>query len=347
MPMLLAVIGSVSGTLVTSAFGSSPNLTLIGATVGAAVPPLVAVAGPGPHLRLGVGVLVAVLALIVTYGGFTVRDKVQGTPGATFPNPQGQTTAPKTEVPTTSPPGMTCEGQLCIEWSPRQLFCTNDPCEPGVTVINAGTKRLRITSLEFRGAAGGRLSQEGTCKGASLNKEATCSIRVHVKPGAAGHAQLLIHQNLKGPASFVEVEVDAMPPISTSGQTSNVDLSLSTLPECYVIPGGALSGADNLTIFVRILNSGPDQLPSLVPFSITSDTGLSGRGNSGVSDGSSFTAMQVDLLPDAYERSHRFTVTADPANDIAERDESNNTLNVTVTLPAQPSQQQVVECTAP
>lgn len=85
IPMLLAVIGSVAGTLVTSALSSSPELALLGAALGAAIPPLVAVAGPFTHLRLWGGVLIAVIALVVTYGGFTVRDKAMGVQDPTFP----------------------------------------------------------------------------------------------------------------------------------------------------------------------------------------------------------------------------------------------------------------------
>lgn len=35
------------------------------------------------------------------------------------------------------------------------------------------------------------------------------------------------------------------------------DIQLFTLPECSVVPGGALSGADSLTIFVAVRNGTP------------------------------------------------------------------------------------------
>ena len=358
IPMLLAVIGSVAGTLVTSAFSSSQNLALFGAALGAAVPPLIAVAGPFTHLRLGAGVLIAAMALLLTYGGFTARDNALGVEEKTFPPVPGtkstgtETSRPKTTPPTrptpsssASPsPGASFEGQLCINWWPRRLHCSTDPCDPNVTVASEGNEVLIVTGLKFTGEAASRLSQQGTCEG-EVDQDEPCSITVRVKPGAAGRAQLRIQQNLDGPASLVDIEVDALS--TTSSPLADLDLSLFTLPECGVVPGGALSGADNLTIFVAVRNSGPTQLSQLATFTIASDTGLIGGGNAAVSTGSSFAAMQVDLRPDDYGRSHRFTVTVDPNNDIAERDESNNTLRVTVSLPGPPNNAQDVPCTTP
>jgi CARDB len=214
-----------------------------------------------------------------------------------------------------------------------------------VTVRNDGTEVLRVTGLKFTGDAASRLWQEGTCEGESLDPDGSCSITVRVQPGVAGHAQLRIQQNLQGPASLVDIEVDALS--TPSSPAANVDLSLYTLPECSVIPGGALSGADNLTILVAVRNSGPAQLSQLVPFTLTSDTGLAGGGNTAVSTGSSFTAMQVDLRPDDYSHTHGFTVTVDPTDEIAELDESNNTIGVTVSLPGRPNQAEDVPCTTP
>jgi hypothetical protein len=74
IPMVLAVVASVCGTLVTGAFEASPNMRLFGAALGAALPPLIAVAGPFVGLRAATGVLVAAGSLIVTYSGFTAVD---------------------------------------------------------------------------------------------------------------------------------------------------------------------------------------------------------------------------------------------------------------------------------
>ena len=229
LPLLLAVVGSVAGTLVSTAFNSSQELALLGAALGAAIPPMVAVAGPFTNLRLWSGILIAAIALVVTYGGFTARDTASGVQNTTFPvpDPIKRTTTPSptpsTPSPTPSTPsptpttpspsdgsgGFTCEEQLCIAWWPSQLHCSSDPCNPDVTVRSEGTEVLRVTGLRFTGDAAGRLWQDGNCAGVSLNQGETCSITVRVGPGAERSAQLRIQQNLQGPASLVDIQVDA------------------------------------------------------------------------------------------------------------------------------------------
>jgi len=125
------------------------------------------------------------------------------------------------------------------------------------------------------------------------------------------------------------------------------DITLYTLPECSVVPRGALSGADALTMLVAVRNGGPGTWNALVPFRVTSDTGLASSGNTALSTGSGFTAMQVDLSDSDYGRAHRFTIIADPANQIRERDETNNQLVISVALPPRPTGTINVNCTSP
>ena len=96
----LAVVGSVCGTLITSALDTSPTVTLIGAVLGSAVPPLVTFAGPYLRLRAGVGIAVTVAALFITYGGFTLFDFATDRT-ETFPLPAG---VPE-PAPAPTPPG--------------------------------------------------------------------------------------------------------------------------------------------------------------------------------------------------------------------------------------------------
>jgi len=136
---------------------------------------------------------------------------------------------------------------------------------------------------------------------------------------------------------------------STDSPTTDArgpDVQLFTLPECSVVPGGAVSGADSLTIFVAVRNGGPGRVDRLVPVRIESDTGLRSSSNNAISTGSSFSALQVDLSSSSYNRDHRFVITADPDNQFVERDESNNGLTVTVRLPARPSTASNVSCTS-
>ena len=125
------------------------------------------------------------------------------------------------------------------------------------------------------------------------------------------------------------------------------DLQLFTLPECSVVPNGALSGADNLTIFVAVRNGGPGRVRRLVPALIVSDAGHRVSSNNAISEGSAFNPFQVDLSPGNYNRTVRFTITVDPENEFVERDEGNNVKVVTVRLPARPTSTTDVPCTSP
>ncbi|MBB5639939.1 hypothetical protein [Cryobacterium roopkundense] len=133
--------------------------------------------------------------------------------------------------------------------------------------------------------------------------------------------------------------------VAVEGPPANApDFVLYALPECSVVPGGSLSGADQITIFVALRNSGPGPWTALVPFEITSDTGLRAAGNSALSTGSSFTPMQVDLTLLDFDRTLRFTAVADPANSIQEENEANNSLVVVVNMPPRMTEADDVPC---
>lgn len=125
------------------------------------------------------------------------------------------------------------------------------------------------------------------------------------------------------------------------------DLQLFTVPVCEVIPGGALSGADVLTMFVAIRNGGPGEFSGLAPVTIVSDTGLEASINAGISTGSSFNGLQVELSERDYDQTHRFTITVDPDEETLERDESNNELEITVNLPDRPDDAVDIDCSSP
>lgn len=285
------------------------------------------------------------IALIVTVLTAVIPVALGATPpdGGVSKSESQTTTVPPTKPPTVPPtkPPTACEAQPCINWSPHQLDCSSDPCEPKVTVRSEGAKVLRVTGLKFTGGAADRLRPEGTCKGKSLSQGETCSITVRVRPGAAGRAQLRIQQNLPGPASLVDIEVDASPTIPTP----NLDLSLDTKLQCSVLPPNEHFEGHQLTISVTVRNSGPGQLSQQVPVRLSSDTGLAGEGTADVITGSSRTPVNVDIGPDDYGQQHRFTVTVDPTGDIAEQDESNNTLEAIVHLQDQPFNEEPVKCT--
>jgi hypothetical protein len=69
--VMLAMISAICVTLITNALDTSPTVSLIGATLAAAVPAMITAGGPH-GAALAVGVTVA--ALGVTYVGFTAAD---------------------------------------------------------------------------------------------------------------------------------------------------------------------------------------------------------------------------------------------------------------------------------
>src|SRR6266542_2440468 len=70
---VLAIVGSVCGTLLSGALTTSPTLKLVGAAFGAAIPPLISQAGRFHQVRAGVGIAVTVGALFLTCGGICIE----------------------------------------------------------------------------------------------------------------------------------------------------------------------------------------------------------------------------------------------------------------------------------
>lgn len=130
----------------------------------------------------------------------------------------------------------------------------------------------------------------------------------------------------------------------TSAPAAQLDLYLQALQGCSYVPNGSISGIDSLTMFVGIQNTSPQQVDALVPYSISSDTGLQGSGRAVTSQGAAETPMQVVLRPEDFDRTHRFTAVADPGNEIPERDELNNTILIEVFMPSRPAVSQSIPC---
>ena len=139
------------------------------------------------------------------------------------------------------------------------------------------------------------------------------------------------------------------PPQTTTSEPepSDVDLHLYALPECSNVLDGALDGGDNLVLFVAVRDGGPQPVSGPVVVTVSSDTGLSSRATTGVSAGSTFTGMEVSLGSSDYNKTHHFTITADPDDDVAERDEENNQLRISVPLGSRQQSEGDVPCTSP
>ena len=123
---------------------------------------------------------------------------------------------------------------------------------------------------------------------------------------------------------------------STTVDEVGPDLALFLEGRCDVIGGGSLSGADVLNIYLRVRDVGEEEVDSSVRTSATSDTGLAGQALHGVSDSAASVALQVDLAPQDYGRTHRIEVETEATETVDETDRANNVAGFTLTLPSSP-----------
>lgn len=217
LELTVAMVGAASGAVVPAALelmGSMPPaVSLAGLAVGAALPPFIVAVGRHRRVRMGVAVILTSVALALSYSGLTAFAFAAGQQPVVPVPPQVKAIVvpDSTEV---SP-----IGTLGIAVYPETISCDDDGCTE-LTVISTGSRELRVTSLEFDGAARGNLTATG-CEGARLSNGETCTISVAVRPGSGGTAtaQLVIHQNLKGPATYVPVNLTAPPEPCPTGHT--------------------------------------------------------------------------------------------------------------------------------
>jgi hypothetical protein len=80
LEVLFAVLGSVCGMLIAQAVQDSLAINLVGAVTGAAIPPFVSAAGRYRHLRATSAVVVALIALGITYSGTELVSVASGDP---------------------------------------------------------------------------------------------------------------------------------------------------------------------------------------------------------------------------------------------------------------------------
>jgi hypothetical protein len=80
LEVVFAVLGSVCGTLITEAVQDSMAINLAGAAIGAAIPPFVSATGRYRHLRAATAVVVAFVALGITYSGAQIVSAASGDP---------------------------------------------------------------------------------------------------------------------------------------------------------------------------------------------------------------------------------------------------------------------------
>jgi hypothetical protein len=213
----LAVLGSVAGAAITSAFGTGHWGTLAGAAVGPLVSTTFATQRTGEKggIRNFIIAVLSVSALVITVTGFTFADHVVGQsvlPGpdqrsGTFFGPGSQ---PNTQSPAPSRTSSTGSGVSgpAIQLQPSgQLDCGTaavgvaSSCSQPVTITSTGTSALQITSIQVTGSDPQDFTPGQDCTGTSLDPAKSCDLQVGFQPAAVGQRQatLVIHQNLPPP----------------------------------------------------------------------------------------------------------------------------------------------------
>jgi len=209
--LLLAILGSAVGTVITASFGSGQWGALAGAAIGPVISTTFSTGHTGEtgRVRSATIILLSASALLITVTGFTFADQVAGKsvlpgahqrPGTFFPLPNG----PGTPSVTPSDSGAATPGDLV---QPDPLDCgtatvgADTPCAQPVTITSTGTGVLRITSIDVIESDGQDFTVSQDCVGKSLDPHQTCDVQIGFQPTAAGprQATLVIHQNIHSP----------------------------------------------------------------------------------------------------------------------------------------------------
>jgi hypothetical protein len=123
---------------------------------------------------------------------------------------------------------------------------------------------------------------------------------------------------------------------TTTSDEPGPDLGIFLEGRCDIVGGGALSGLDVLNIYLRVRNVGEVTYDGVVRTEAVSDSGLVGGATHGVQDGAASVALQVDLAPQDYGRTHEFEVETTATEDLDETDRSNNAATIEIPLPSSP-----------
>jgi len=206
--LLLAIVGSVVGTVLPATAGTGPWGTL----AGAALVPVISttfstkVAGEKGRVRAAAIVLLSLAALLITYVGISAADKATGK--AVIPGADGKSTFPAVGGVSNSGSGNSGsqqgssdgEAHLSAPKCDQVAVGSTTTCSPAV-MSYTGTGRIRITRIEITGADQGDFSAGTECLDQQLGQGATCQVSVTFHPSAAGqrHATLVVHQTLPPP----------------------------------------------------------------------------------------------------------------------------------------------------
>jgi FHA domain len=224
--LLLAVSGSVVGTVLTGAAGAGAWGTL----VGAAVVPVVSTTfstkqtGEKGRMRAAAIALLSLSALAITWASVSIADRAAGTSvlagnderPSTFPGPAAEHSDPPADPSTsavsasatsggsTSAPAATGTADPTVVASPVDCGAVavgvTASCAPVVLTYN-GDAQLHITGVEMTGEHAGDFTAGDECVDRRLDPGQTCGTSITFRPSATDQrsATLVIHQNLPAP----------------------------------------------------------------------------------------------------------------------------------------------------
>jgi hypothetical protein len=230
-PVMQTVGSIVSALLLTSivaALGASPAANLTAAALGVVIPQFVTYVGPWRHIRLGVAVVVTIVALVFTYGGVKLFDAAAET--TTFPNPVPTTTPMPPPTPTAAP---IISGAAIRVSPPEQLHCTASGCDSEVTIESTGTAQLRTQEIEFEGDDQGLFRRSAECVDKAIATDAPCRFTVTFVPTSdqgTVSATLVIHENVHSDGTSVSVE-------GVGGPAATGDAGFGQTPTCVRAEG--------------------------------------------------------------------------------------------------------------
>ncbi|HEY7488733.1 MAG TPA: hypothetical protein VH912_30110 [Streptosporangiaceae bacterium] len=222
--VLYAVCASIALTLITESMGKNPRASVTAAAIGPVVTMIFSTRGPRTARTIGI-VLVTALAALVAVTGVSTSELLRGgkslfgnRPGTfvqsgTDTSGTGSVGGTGPEITQPSGGGGSPGPGIEVERTPS---CPQTPidqsagCDP-IVVRSAGEAALLITGVEVTGSAAGDFTATPECTADSALADGdSCTIQVTFHPtgsdaGADRHAVVVVHQNLPGAPTTVEV----------------------------------------------------------------------------------------------------------------------------------------------
>jgi len=218
--------------------------------------------------------------------------------------------------------------RLAVAVAVAAMIVLSVACQPSAVGQNGPTATSETANTTNGGTAGNATTSDGPT-------ESTPAETTSTETTPAGITSIETT-----PAGSTISEVDTRPVIG------NVELSPRNV-ECSYMPNGNLDGSDGLTVFAYVLLIGASSLPNPLSNTMAMSNGFS-TGYTGYPNNQSFATFQGPVRAMDWGRSLAVRITADANDQYRETSESDNSIEVTVTLPPTRSAKTIdpLPCTA-